>query len=101
MSDFVIDAIDNVLKHPRNLVKIFCRDRAEVNELEMEIVNWMTATAEWDLLVIYQMIAGIYFLRLHFLLFPLLDGGVEKCVKSMCLVIGMQQMIEMWPSWTG
>ena len=39
MSDFVIDAIDNVLKHPRNLVKIFCRDRAEVNELEMEIVN--------------------------------------------------------------
>ena len=31
MSDFVIDVIDNVLKHPRNLVKVFCRDGAEVN----------------------------------------------------------------------
>ena len=36
MSDFVIDVIDNVLKHPRNLVKVFCRDGAEVNELAIK-----------------------------------------------------------------
>lgn len=30
MSDFVINAIYNVLRHPRNLVKVFCRDGEEV-----------------------------------------------------------------------
>ena len=36
MSDFVIDVNDNVLKHPRNLVKVFGRDGAEVNELAIK-----------------------------------------------------------------
>ena len=36
MSDFVIDAIDDALKHPQNLVKVFCRDGADVNELAIE-----------------------------------------------------------------